>query len=291
MAFPPYGTIVPSLLTWQMAYQGYVLGVPAAYGITQVDGLDLPTVQTADQQRSRDMGEFPGLDVLGGRDISITGDFVASGDLSMPQTSMLLADVASNYTQGGITEFPLWFQWPDLPILCSMSRVRKRQVSVDLSYTMGLANYNLQFHSTDPRLYGAPVQTTVTGVGSSGGGSTISINYPGNVDMRPIIQLNGPLNNPTVSNTNWGIYIALNLTSSEYVVIDLDLHTVQYYNGSVLQYYRAAAASTSVWPSYTNGINALYYATEPTVITCISTDGSPPAGSSMTVTYAPAYLI
>lgn len=289
VSFPAYGSSAPGLVTWQMAYNGIVLGIPTPYGITSVDGLDLPPVQTGDQQRPREHGEFIGLDLMGGRDITVTGDFTDNPPLTLQVVGLALAEAVWNWTWGGSTELPLWFQWPNLPTLCSMVRVRKRNVPTSLQYTLGLADYSLNFHATDPRLYAQTKQVTTGPVGGHVGAATpLTINYLGNVDMRPQITITGPINQPTVSNGSWGLYADINLTAGQTLTIDLDLHTVIV---SGVGYDRAVVQSTSIWPSYTNGVPGLYYGGAPNVITCISTDGSPPAGSSLTVTYSDAYLI
>ena len=156
MAMPTVGTAAPALGNWEMEYNGLTLGLGNPVGIISVEGLDLPPIQTGDVQRARDHGEQIGLDAMGGRDITITGDFVAATGFTLAQTSVFVANAFTNYAFGGTTEFPLWFQLPDLPCLASMCRTRKRTVTIDLAYSMGLADYSVSLHATDPRLYAQP---------------------------------------------------------------------------------------------------------------------------------------
>jgi hypothetical protein len=294
MAFPAYGTAVPSLAAWQMQYETLVLGLPGPFGITEIDGLDLPPVQTSDMQRARDHGELIGLDLLGGRDITITGDYVEDGSLSMAQTGQEIASSASNYTQGGTTEAPLWFAFPGLPTLCAMARVRKRNVNVDLAYTMGLAQWQLQFHATDPRLWGTTVRSTATNVGGPAPGVGVTIDYTGNFDCRPIVTMTGPLTNPgatILGGTGWTIQTNLTLTAGQWIQADLDLHSVLYSDGTHVYWYRSAVTSASTWPSYTNGIPGLLYASQPITIECYSSDASATTGSILQVDWCPAYMI
>jgi len=271
-----------------MAYNGVTIGMPTVFGIIEVDGMDLPPVQSGDQQRARDHGEFIGLDMMAGRDITITGDFVAGTGLTMEQTGYFLSTSITNWVWGGSTELPLWFQWPSFPVLCAMARPRKRTVNVDLQYTLGLGNFALSFHATDPRFYSQGKAITSTGVGGPApGGNPITINFLGNTDMRPQLTLKGPLTTPTVGNGVWGITLNRNLASTDVMVIDLDLHLVTL-NGAAA---RATIASSSVWPSYTNNIPGLFYSGGVSTIGVSSADSGPTVGSTLTVTYADAYLI
>ena len=290
MAFPPVGTVAPVLGDWQVQYNSVTLGgVGNPYGLIEIDGLDLPPVQTSDLQRARDHGEFVGLDMMGGRDITITGDFVTDGT-SLQHAGLVLAESFTQFAEGGSVEIPMWVQLPGLPILCSMARVRKRTVNVDFTYSMGLASYSIALHATDPRLYSNTISTAVSPVGGPVGAS-VSLSYLGNVDVRPLIKLVGPLTNPTVGNgSTWGITLNRTLHAGEQEIIDLDLHTATFIpSGGPAVFDRGSVAGTSVWPNYSYGINALF--NTPTTIGCISGDGGLTGGSTLAVYYANGYLI
>ena len=74
MAFP-LGYSAPSLSPWQMQFNGLTFGAGTAYEIVGIQGVsDLPMLNTGDIARARAHGEFPGYNLLGGRDIDISLD-------------------------------------------------------------------------------------------------------------------------------------------------------------------------------------------------------------------------
>ena len=201
MAFPPYGTTVPTLSSWQVSYSGVTVGAGTAYGILGATGIgDLPAVNTGDIARPRDQGELRGLDFIGGRDLTLDLQIWTPGSGSNLQAlQSTLAGVTNPNSQ--TTETPLWIQLPNLPLLASMARPRKRTIAFDIDYSAAqVAKPIIQWHATDPRLYAAPQQSSVsapTALGgmtfpatfplSFGGGSSVGVitaNNAGNVEMR-----------------------------------------------------------------------------------------------------------
>ena len=120
MAFPPYGTTVPTLSSWQVSYSGVTVGAGTAYGILGATGIgDLPAVNTGDIARPRDQGELRGLDFIGGRDLTLDLQIWTPGSGSNLQAlQSTLAGVTNPNSQ--TTETPLWIQLPNLPLLASM---------------------------------------------------------------------------------------------------------------------------------------------------------------------------
>ena len=282
MAFP--STAAPTLQNWQVQFGDVILGgTPNPYGIIQITGLDLPPINTSDVQRPRDHGELIGLDTMAGRDVEITGDIVADTDSNAFQVAV--DGLAATFFPYGSTEFPLWIQFPYLPCLASMSRVRKLNIPVDQPYSVGYGTFDIQMHATDPRLYGG-VQSMITALATY---PTINVTYNGNIEMRPIIWLEGPLVNPTISsNKGWTLYTTITLNAGDKLYIDLDLHVVLLFpaaGGSAVA--RAAINGTSIWPSYTTGVPGLIFGSNSIGVT----DSSYPAGSSLQVIWSDAYLI
>jgi hypothetical protein len=90
----------------------------------------------------------------------------------------------------------LWFQLPNLPILCIPCRPRKRLMKVESDYAAAsISKPELSLHATDPRIYGAGVATEF-GVPPV----THELNNEGNTEMRPILVITGPATRPKMEN-------------------------------------------------------------------------------------------
>ena len=73
MAWPTFGTAIPTLSTYQFSFSGYTFGPGTAFELMKLDGVDMPSVRSGDAGRPRDHGMFVGLDVMGGREVTIAG--------------------------------------------------------------------------------------------------------------------------------------------------------------------------------------------------------------------------
>lgn len=309
MAFPL--TAAPSLSNWQMQYNGLTIGASTPYAVYQLDGLDLPQVRTGDLNRPREHGEFVGLDLMSGRDIMLTGDYQSDG-INIQDSQQNLGRA---FIPGGTTEQPFWFQFPNLPVLASMVRVRKRTMPIDQPYSVAaMGQLALMMHSSDPRLYG-PVQSGSCGVGQALGGGifpatfpyvfssgsvagTVVANNAGNVEMRPLLTITGPVTNPTIFNATAGwqititnpLQVGYTVLAGDTLVIDTDTHAITYYTGGVGvgAARRAWLAAGSTWPSTVLGVPGLAPGSNTFQFT--STDGISVAGT-LQVQWASAYLL
>jgi Phage tail protein len=252
--FAPSTVTPPSLSDWQFQFNGLTFGVDTAYALIQADGLDMPVVRTSDVSRPRDTGQFIGIDLLDGRDITLTLDMTTNGTSLQNATTAFATAFVPPAT--GQTESLLWMSFPNLPLLVCSARVRKRAISIDLPWSVDTGFVKaavVSLHCTDPRVYSGTTATTVnlpTPPGGMtfpatfplafGGGSTagvITCNNTGNIEMRPIITITGPVTNPTVENATTGYSLTFSnpnqtsytLNSGDQLVIDTDLHQVTYY--------------------------------------------------------------
>ena len=268
MAFPSPSLTPPTLTNWQFSYNGLTFGHATPIKISQVQGLgDLAVVRSGDISRSRDHGENIGLDVYGGRDITLNLEAEDSGS-GVPAT---MSTLASATLVGLTTESPMWFQVPGYPLLCVMCRPRKRTMPWDVGYQIGkLGVVSTQFHATDPRIYGAGQSVTVglpnptTGMHfpvtfpmtfGSVAPSGVTVTNAGNAETRPIIVITGPVTNPSVQNASIAGSPTLSFTNpnqtgytvaaGDQLVIDTDLHSIQYYVGGVSS--GSAPASRGGW--------------------------------------------
>jgi hypothetical protein len=159
MGFPS-GLTPPSLATFQWSYNGVLLGASAPLGVLSVTGLaDLADIRSNDPNQARANGQFIGLDLYGGRDVTFHV-FAKTDGVSLQDT---LTAFAAATVVGLATEQPLWFQLPNLPLLCVMCRPRKRAVPIDKNYEVNVAYPVAQFHATDPNIY-AVAQTASVGL-------------------------------------------------------------------------------------------------------------------------------
>lgn len=310
MAFPSPNLTVPTLSDWQFSFNGVTMGVGTSYGITNVTGLDLPTIRNGDKGRPRDQGMFIGLDVFGGRSFTLDLWVLADGTNS---TQALLEALAAATPVMGNTEIPLWFKIPNMNQMAIMCRVRKRTMPFDFDYGAGnVAKPVIQFFATDPRVYYSPSQsstTTLPGTGSLSG-FTFPLTFPftfgngaipgqlnldntGNYEMRPIIIFNGPLTNPSIQNTSIAGNPKLTFTNptqlnytlqpGDTLTVDLDFHSISYtpVNTNTPQQVLNWYALGSTWFNLGPGNNALFF----------SSSDNPATTGFITVQWAPATMI
>lgn len=171
------------------------MGAETPFGILKVEGLDLPALRNGDVNWPRDHGQALGLDLLGGRDIII--DFWMKTDGSSLQKSQ--TELAAAAMPRPNEEIPLWFQLPNLPIMCVMCRSRKKPVPIDANYAAAqVAEPELQLHATDPRIYGAVEEASVELGESVETGSKLTVTNNGNFETRPWFLITGEVKGPAV---------------------------------------------------------------------------------------------
>ncbi|HEY1690058.1 MAG TPA: hypothetical protein VGF95_14480 [Solirubrobacteraceae bacterium] len=244
MAFPEYGVEPPTLEPYQWQFQGYTFGPGCALEVKKIEGIDLPTIRSGDSGRPRDHGLFTGLDVMGGREITITGD------LQLDFEAEAGSKLAGATLPSGMEELPLYMGLPGYGTLATLARVRKRQMPVDITYALGgLAEVTLLFAAADPRWYGPTeaASTSTTGESSGfsfpfgfdlgfGGGSEVGalqVVNAGTIETRPILVIEGPSLNPSVTNATApgapALTFNIALNAGDRLVVDTDMHTVTYY--------------------------------------------------------------
>ncbi len=285
VAFP--SSPPPSLNPWEFSYNGFIFGGTNPVTIKQVQGLgDLAPIRQADKPRARDHGDLIGLDLYGGRDITI--DLWVSRDGISLQHA--LEALAAATVVGGSTEQPLWFNVPGYPVLCAMARVRKRTQVWDVAWSVGAAAPTVQWHATDPRLYGSPQSATLT-IAHPPVGLTFPVTFPvtfgavtpniltvtngGNSEVRPLLVFTGPMTNPTVTNQSLPGAPSFSVSnplggvtvqSGDALVVDMDMHTVLYYVGGVGASQPASRASWvapgSSWWTLQPGANTVQLVTQ-----------------------------
>lgn len=294
MPFPAVGASPPSLQPWQFSWLGYTIGAFQPLELQKVEGLDMQGVRTGDAGRPRDRGRFMGLDLMDGRDITLTGQILTTGTNWQSLAAVL--------PPGGAVESPLWFNLPGWGTLASMCRVRKHNMALDVTSALGqLSNITIQFSASDPCLYSTPTLNPGVSPPSStagfsfnlgfnlsfGGGSVagaLSINNTGNVDARPILVVTGPCTNPSITNGTTGLNMTFNVTmaAGDQLVVDTDFHTVTYYtSGSTIGANRAyTLVQGSQWWTLIPGVNSIQFLTADSA-----------SSGTLNVQYASAYIL
>lgn len=312
--FPPSlrgGVTPPTLDAWQFQYNGLTFGAGTSFGILSVKGLAMADVRHQDSVLPRDSGYLPGLDVYGGRTVELDLWMTGIGGLQSNQVAL-----AEAFPLGFATESPLWFQLPNMPLLCVMARTRKRTIRWDAVFAaQAVAKPMLQLYCTDPRIYGVSVVQTV-GLGAvSGGGLTfpvgpfpvtfgatapasLTVTNSGTDESRPVILFTGPLTAPYLQNstiTSGPLVQVINPSSGGFTILDGDQlmvdmnvpHRVLYFSGGLAggqagSSVRSWLTAPSVWwdlPAATSS-----------VLVFGSQDSSQTSGS-VSVVSAPAYQL
>jgi hypothetical protein len=158
--------------------------------VLSAEGFDLAAIRFGDINWPRDHAQAAGLDLYGGRDIIFDLWMRTNG------TSLQSAQAELAAATGALPdeELPLWFQLPNYPIFCIMCRPRKRALKIESDYAAAqIGKPELALHATDPRIYGAGVETEIK---PNYPATTKKITNNGNSEMRPIAIFTGPLLGP-----------------------------------------------------------------------------------------------
>lgn len=278
MGFVPYGGLWPVLNEWQGSFNAYVFGPGTNLEIKEWQGLDMPAVRSGDSGRPRDHGMFRGLDVMAGREPSLTGDLHnLSGTFQAAEEALANATIP-----GGSEDTPLYVNLPGWGTLACMARVRKRQMPRDVELSLGhLGKVAVLWAADDPRWYSETQQASVSpptktaGFSfnmafplSFGGGSvagSLSITNAGNIETRPLLIIEGPCESPSITNISAAgspnLKFNLTIASGAKLVLDTDLHTAIYYGpGSTLGSTRLGTLTYgSQWFTLAPGASTLQF--------------------------------
>jgi hypothetical protein len=282
-----------TLNAYQMSYNGLTFGDGTDYDIVAVEGLEgLDGIRSGDIVKARDHGEWMGSDFLSGRDITLTLEVTATSDSAFRSDIETL--MAATVLQ--TSELPLAFYLPGMAQTSrqSLVRPRKRPVPLTIDYLHRIAQFVMQFHATDFRIYDSTVQSTNTtlpvpsgGVswpaswpwswGSASGSGLVTCTNAGNFETRPTITIVGPVDYPTVQNLTTGLSATFNLTLgvSDSLVIDM-LNKTVVLNGTANR--RSAMSAGSSWWTLPPGSSQIAYHAN-----TLST------GSTMTVAFQSAW--
>lgn len=229
---------------YQATFNGLTLGVGGDASFLDLEGLrGLPAIRSGDIAKSRQDGDFAGLNFLDERIFTI--DLLAFNPAVGFET--VLAEVAAAFQNisDPAQQLPFEFLMPGWAnsrfVTC---RPTKGGVPIDLNYQYFDSTIPIELTAADPLVYSTVLKTSSGGLpsptagltfnatpnfvfGASTGGS-LSVTNSGNYITAPIITIAGPVTNPTVTFTATGAFIKLNITlgPTDVIVIDMGARTV-----------------------------------------------------------------
>lgn len=249
MAFPSPSFTPPTLRVWQMSFGGLIFGgvdQASTYQLQQLVGIDGVDVGSGDVQRALDQGEIGGMDVLKGRDVTITQVVKSATDVGLDAARQALGGVMA---YGGIVEQPLCLRLASGTFAC-MARPRRHNFTIDVSMVFAKGGVaTTQLHATDPRWYASPSKSASVGLPGPLGGVRFPLTFPasfgggtvggtlqainaGLFEMRPLLVFTGPVTNPAVQNLSLvgGPMLRFNmaLAAGDTLVVDTDLQSIVY---------------------------------------------------------------
>ena len=132
------------LLDYQIQFGNLVFpDVDGRYEVVSFEPLNSPAIRTSDVDKPLDHGEFPGIDLMKGRNFVLT----------LEAWNEDAANILRAFVPG--QEQTMLFQHPHLGLLKCRCRVRHRVgPRIDVPSILGKQVITIQFHSTDPRWYG-----------------------------------------------------------------------------------------------------------------------------------------
>lgn len=261
-------------LDYTITFAGLTIGNGTPFQLMNIDGIEnLPDIRVADSPRGGRDGEFSGLDLLAGRDITIdlvifdsgVGDYFTNIELFKAMS--LKAASESIFT----------FQLPGRTSRQLMARARRRSLPVAQDYQFRYGAASVQFHATDPRIYDSTLTQVSTSLPTSSGGLSFAAAAPfvfgsggtggslaapniGTYEAPYVIVFTGPLVAPSLEHVAQGKKLDFaggSLAAGETLVVD-SLSRTALLNGTASRY--SWLTSLSQWFTLAPGANGLRFA-------------------------------
>lgn len=255
MSLPSPTLISPTLAVDQASFQGLTFGANTPFEWTAVEGLGKPKVRSGNTPRPRARGSFVGTNLLDVRTITFTLD-IGPPFGSYSNLANAVGALRTAASTEGTTEYPLWIQVPNAPLVAAMARVTGFDPKYDFEADIGgtglglMKGVPLQFECTDPYFYSAPTGSATVGLPTPGVGFTFPITFPlsfgggtaanqttvtnsGDVACWPVFVITGPCLNPSIQNTsitgNPVLFINQQLNAGDRLMIDCDLQSIMFF--------------------------------------------------------------
>ena len=258
MSLPSPNLSVPTLAVDQAQFQGpqgtITFGATTPWEWTKVEGIGKPKVRSGNTPRPRVRGSFVGLNLLDVRTITFTLD-IGPPFGSYTNLKGALTAMRSAISTEGTTEYPLYIQLPNYPLLACMARVTGFDPPYDFAADIGgqgtglMKGIPLQFEAVDPYFYATPTIAPTVGLPTPGLGFSFPITFPlsfgggttanqvnvlnnGNVPCYPTLVITGPCLNPSVQNLSITggptLFFNIQLNSGDTLTVDCDQQTIMY---------------------------------------------------------------
>jgi hypothetical protein len=242
----------PVLASFQVLYNGLLMGPGTRYRINLVDGLrSLPPIRSTDSDRLDDPGSFSGHDTPGPRTLTftLTVQGTSAADFEAALTALEAALVPRR--QGTLA---LQFKLPAKGPRQAGARVRRLNNPTDPTYILARCKVDVEFFCPDPRIYDDVLTTTVIPIG----GATVLTNI-GNFESRPVVTVIPSAAAVGIANANDGSALVLLANAFGAIpnptVIDLLARSVVDGNTGANRF--DMVAPTSTWPVLVPGTNAI----------------------------------
>lgn len=235
----PTTTVAPPPGTLAGSFGSLFFGPGSKIHVGGITGLDdLPGIRAFDQDRAGDHGAWLGVDLMATRTIELTLHLI--GDTAAEYAGLVAQLEAVMQPQA--TEQNLYLYGSS-----RMVKVRPRRLSLpyeaDRFSRTGTAV--AQFLASDPRVYDAVLQSPSIGLPTAGTGFAFTFGFPlsfgvatsggnlnlsnaGNFPTRPLLTVQGPCLNPSITNVTAGKQLAFGITlgSGDSLTIDTDARSV-----------------------------------------------------------------
>lgn len=267
---------MPDPSEWEFEYNGLVFGAATDYGIRSIEGLSRPDSREDVLTRAGEHGAYVFGQFLPERRITIEGDIRGT-----PGTDF--SDKVETFREKFVPilePFPLRYRIAGEAQIRRIYSVPVRGAfMIDPMYSIGYAEWVLQFLAPDPRIYSD--EENIITVGTSGGSNGMSFDEvfdmtfgggaagvtgaenAGVFNSPPFLRLAGPATNPVIRNVTANKELRFNpltLTASEYIDIDTNKRTI-YLNGDSLQSRYFTLEQISEWWYLDPGLNSLQVTT------------------------------
>jgi hypothetical protein len=221
-----------------------LIGAGTPVRIAAIEGLGLPPMRTQDVEPPGEDGLWLGADFYSGRTLRIDAGISQSGDwagvLNTLASLQADADTAAVRGQGGTTmDLRLKFPGRDARVL----RGRLRKLDADVSKSIhGWIPVDMEFQTADHLYYGDEPDTTSIPLGIlSHGGFTAPIvppfiiagdplatgrpsflNVLGTAATWPLLRVNGPCANPSITHVESGVSVTVQTTLADDEWVEID---------------------------------------------------------------------